>query len=53
MGNGVDFSAAKSFVVEGIGLLSLVLAGIAVTLIEIWGIKKIWRLMNGHRSGRR
>ena len=45
---GFDLALAKSLVVEGIGLASLVLAGIALVLIEIWGIKKIWRLVNGH-----
>ena len=29
-----------------IGIISLFLAGVAVTLIECWGIKKIWRLIN-------
>ena len=37
---------AKSLIVEGIGLSSLVLAGVALILIEFWGIKKIWRLMS-------
>jgi hypothetical protein len=45
---GFDLAIAKSLIVEGIGLASLVLAGVALVLIEIWGIKKIWRLMNGH-----
>jgi hypothetical protein len=39
-------TAVKSLIVEGIGLSSLVLAGVALILIEFWGIKKIWRLMN-------
>jgi hypothetical protein len=39
-------AAVKSIIVEGIGLSSLVLAGVALLLIEFWGIKKIWRLMN-------
>jgi hypothetical protein len=39
-------AAVKSMVVEGIRLSSLVLAGVALILIEFWGIKKIWRLMN-------
>jgi hypothetical protein len=38
-------SAAKNVIVEGIGLTSLLLAGVALTLIECWGIKKIWKLM--------
>jgi hypothetical protein len=52
---GVNFDAAKSFIVEGIGIASLLLAGVALVLIEVWGIKKIWHLMNidpkdsGHR----
>jgi hypothetical protein len=45
---GLDLAIAKSLIVEGISLASLVLAGVALVLIEIWGIKKIWRLMNGH-----
>lgn len=43
---GFDLAFAKSLIVECIGLASLVLAGVAVVLIEIWGIMKIWRLMN-------
>jgi hypothetical protein len=39
-------AAVKSVIVEGTGLSSLVLAGVAFILIEFWGIKKIWRLMN-------
>lgn len=44
---------AKYFVVEGIGLMSLVLAGVALLLIELWGIKKIWRLFRheGMKTG--
>jgi hypothetical protein len=45
---GFDLSIAKYWIVEGVGLASLALAGIALVLIEIWGIKKIWRLINGH-----
>jgi hypothetical protein len=45
---GLDLAIAKSLVVEGIGLASLMLTGCPLVLIEIWGIKKIWRLMNGH-----
>ena len=33
-------STAKSLIVEGIGLSSLLLAGVALLLIEFWGIKK-------------
>ena len=44
-------TTAKSLVVEGIGLSSLVLAGVALLLIEFWGIKKIWRLMNKPDDG--
>jgi hypothetical protein len=39
-------TSIKSAIVERIGISSLLLAGIALTLIEFWGIKKIWRLMN-------
>jgi hypothetical protein len=44
---------AKSFVVEGISLMSLILAGLALLLIELWGIKKIWRLFRseGMKTG--
>lgn len=49
---GLDLAIAKSLIVEGIGLVSLVLAGVALVLIEVWGIKKIWRLMNGHTRRR-
>ena len=38
-------TTAKNAIVELIGLTSLLLAGIALVLIECWGIKKIWRLM--------
>ena len=48
MSFGCDLATAKSLIVESIGLVSLVLAGVALVLIEIWGIKKIWRLINGH-----
>ena len=41
----IDFGDAKSFVVELIGIVSLILAGVSLTLIEIWGIQKIWHLM--------
>jgi hypothetical protein len=37
-------------IVEGIGILSLLLAGVALILIEIWGIKKIWHVMNSRRK---
>ena len=43
-------STVKSLIVEGIGLSSLPLAGIALLLIEFWGIKKIWRLMNSDQT---
>ena len=43
-------STVKSVIVEGIGLSSLLLAGVALLLIEFWGIKKIWRLMNSDQS---
>jgi hypothetical protein len=46
MGSAPILAAIKSVIVEGIGLSSLVLAGVALLLIEFWGIKKIWRLMN-------
>ena len=36
---------ANSFIVEGIGIVLLPLAGVALMLIEFWGIKKIWGLM--------
>jgi hypothetical protein len=39
-------NSAKLVIVEGIGLSSLILAGVALFLIEWWGIKKVWRLMN-------
>ena len=41
---------AKSFIVEGIGIGSLLLAGLALMLIELWGIKKIWGLMKSDHS---
>jgi len=39
------FAAAKNVIVESIGLTSLLLAGVALILIEFWGIKKIWKLI--------
>jgi hypothetical protein len=42
------FSSAKDVIVESIGLISLLLAGVALFLIEFWGIKKIWKLLNKH-----
>jgi hypothetical protein len=45
---GSGLAVAKSFIVESISLASLVLAGVALVLIEIWGIKKIWHLKKGH-----
>jgi hypothetical protein len=39
------FTSAKIVIVESIGLTSLLLAGVALTLIECWGIKKIWKLI--------
>jgi hypothetical protein len=39
------FASAKTVIVESIGLTSLLLAGVALTLIECWGIKKIWKLI--------
>jgi hypothetical protein len=38
-------NTAKLIIVEGIGLSSLLLAGIALLLIEFWGIKvsTAWR----------
>jgi hypothetical protein len=42
---GTLLSVAKNVIVECIGLTSLLLAGVALTLIECWGIKKIWKLM--------
>ena len=52
MDSGLDLAVAKSMIVEGISLASLLLAGIALVLIEVWGIMKIWRLMNGHQHRR-
>jgi hypothetical protein len=42
----VNLEAVKSMIVEGIGIASLLLAGVALVLIEVWGIKKIWHVMN-------
>jgi hypothetical protein len=36
---------AKTMVVEGIALASLSLAGTALIMIELWGLKKIWKLI--------
>ena len=44
-----SLDAVKSMIIEGISIASLLLAGGALVLIEIWGIKKIWRAMNGRR----
>jgi hypothetical protein len=46
----MNLDVVKSVIVEGIGIASLLLAGVAVVLIEIWGIKKIWRVMNGENK---
>ena len=48
---GMTLADAKSFIVEGIGMASLLLAGVALMLIEFWGIKKIWRLMKSDQIG--
>lgn len=42
--------AVKSLIVEGISLASLFLAGVALVLIELWGVKKIWRLVSTDRT---
>lgn len=44
MGAGI-LASAKDVIVESIGLGSLLLAGVALILIESWGVKKIWRLL--------
>jgi hypothetical protein len=39
------FTTAKVWIVEGISLASLGIAGLALILIELWGLKKIWKLI--------
>jgi hypothetical protein len=41
----MDWTPIKSFIVEAISLSSLALTGVALILIEFWGIKKIWRMI--------
>ena len=35
----------KELVLEGASLMTLLMACIALLLIEFWGIKKIWKLV--------
>ena len=35
----------KELVLEGISLLTLLMACVAILLIEFWGLKKIWKLI--------
>lgn len=39
--------ALEGWIAQGIGAISLLAAGVALILIEIWGIKKIWKLIKG------
>lgn len=48
----IRMDEAELFVAQSIGLASLVLAGVALVLIECWGIKKILHLMKGQAYGR-
>jgi len=40
-----EFAFGKTIAVESIALVSLVLSGVALVLIEVWGILKIWQLI--------
>lgn len=35
----------ERWIVQGISIVSLLVAGIALILIEVWGLKKIWKLI--------
>jgi len=35
----------KEFILEGVSVMTLLMACVAVLLIEFWGIKKIWKLI--------
>lgn len=46
MESSTKLARAKSAIVELIGLMSLLLTGVALLLIECWGIQKIWTLIH-------